>query len=326
MDKPGVHPPTGVALLHVGGARRHVARGTGGRPHRNRGGNRPGPPHLAGRPGLFLAQAPGRPPSGIRGRGARPRSNPLTATRQEGTPLPADGHGPGRPARLRVAMGRRGGATAAGPLGPPVVVFAHRHPGPRHSSRQGGFPAAAPPRRGPAPQPAGGGRLGTVEGRRRALEPIFPPGPGPGAAPRRGHGDHEGGGDRARRGVQVDHRGRPTAHAIAAGVPPAPTDGPLFGPPTHLYEGRMEGHTEPHQGVANEPGCTVPAGAGARTAHGPHTWGPPRPAQGVGHHGAAQRRGARPGAGAAAGALPADPHPTRGHVQPPRPPGVAAPR
>ena len=32
------------------------------------------------------------------------------------------------------------------------------------------------------------------------------------------------------------------------------------------------------------------------------------------------------GAGAAAGALPANPHPTRVHVQPPRPPGVAAPR
>ena len=85
----------------------------------------------------------------------------------------------------------------------------------------------------------------------------------------------------------------------------------------------MEGHTEPHQGVANEPGCTVPAGAGARTAHGPITWGPPRPAQGVGSHRAAHRRGARPGAGTAAGALPADPHPTRGHVPPPGPPGFA---
>ena len=124
----------------------------------------------------------------------------------------------------------------------------------------------------------GGGRLGTVEGRKGALEPLFPPGPGPGAAPRRGHGDRGMGGDRARHGVQVDHSGRPTAHAIAAGVPPPPTDGPLFGPPTRLYEGRVEGRTEPHQGVANEPGCTVPAGAGALTAHGPHTRGPPRPA------------------------------------------------
>ena len=100
VDHPGVHPPTGVALLHVGVARRHVAPGTGGRPHRDRGGNRPGPPHLAGRPGLPLAQAPGRPPSGTRGRGAQPRGNPPTAPRQEGTPLPADGHGPGGPARL----------------------------------------------------------------------------------------------------------------------------------------------------------------------------------------------------------------------------------
>ena len=65
---------------------------------------------------------------------------------------------------------------------------------------------------------------------------------------------------------------------------------------------------------------------GARTAHGPHTRGPPRPAQGVGSNGAAQRRGARPGAGAAAGALPADPHLARGHVQPPGSPGFAAPR
>ena len=43
----------------------------------------------------------------------------------------------------------------------------------------------------------------------------------------------------------------------------------------------MEGHAEPHQGVANEPGCTVPARTGARTAHSPHTRGPPRPAGGV---------------------------------------------
>ena len=118
-------------------------------------------------------------------RGAQPRGYPPTAPRQEGTPLPTDGHGPGRPARLPVAVERRGGATAAGPLGPPDVVFAHRHPGPCHSSRQGGFPAAAPPRRGSALQPAGGGGLGTFEGRGRAPEPLFPPGPGPGATPRR---------------------------------------------------------------------------------------------------------------------------------------------
>ena len=223
-------------------------------------------------------------------------------------------------------MRRRGGATAAGPPGPPVVVFAHGHPGPRHPSRQGSFPAAAPPQPGPAPQPAGGGGLAAVAGRGRALEPLFPPGLGPGATPRRGHGDRGMGGDHARHSVQVDHCGRPTAHAIAAGVPPPPTDGPLFCPPTRPYEGRMKGHTEPHQGVANEPGCTVPSGAGARKAHGPHTRGPPRRAQGVGSHGAAQRRGAGPGAGAAAGALPADPHPSRGHVQPPGPPGFAAPR
>ena len=151
------------------------------------------------------------------------------------------------------------------------------------------------------------------EGKGRS-SPYFPLVQGQALLHAEGMGTVEMGGDRARHGVQVDHSGRPTAHAIAAGVPPPPTDGPLFGPPTRLYEGRVEGHTEPHQGVANEPGCTVPAGAGARTAHGPHTRGPPRPAQGVSSHGAAQRRGAGPGAGAAAGALPADPHPTRGHI------------
>ena len=149
-------------------------------------------------------------PGGTSGRGAQPLGNPPTAPRQAGAPLPADGNGPGHPARLRVAMGRRGGATTAGPLDPPVVVLAHGHLGPRHPGRQGGFPAAAPPRRGPASQPAGGSRLGTVEGREGALEPLFPHGPRPGADPCRGHGDRRMGGDRARHGVQVDHGGRPT--------------------------------------------------------------------------------------------------------------------
>ena len=137
------------------------------------------------------------------------------------------------------------------------------------------WPCSAACRRG---RPGYGGR------KEAGVEPLFPSGPGPGAAPCRGHGGRGMGGRRARHGVQVGHRGRPTAHAIAAGVPAPPTDAPLFGPPTRLYEGRTEGHTEPHQGVANEPGCTVPAGAGARTAGGPDTRGPPRLAQGVGPH------------------------------------------
>ena len=203
----------------------------------------------------------------------------------------------------------------------PVGTLAHAT-----QAVKGGFPAETPPRRGPAPQPTGGGGLGTVEASRRAPEPVFPPGPGPGATPRRGHGECGMGGNCAKHGVQVDRCGRPATHAIATGVPPPPTGGPLLGPPTGPYKGRMEGNAWPHQGVADEPGCTVPAGAGARTAHGPHTRGPPRPAQGVGPHGAAHRRGARPGAGAAAGALPAGPHPAPGHVQPPGPPGFAAPR
>ena len=37
-------------------------------------------------------------------------------------------------------------------------------------------------------------------------------------------------GDRARHGIQFDHCGRPAAHAIATGVPPPPTGGPLLGP------------------------------------------------------------------------------------------------
>ena len=64
---------------------------------------------------------------------------------------------------------------------------------------------------------------------------------------------------------------------------------PSLAPPARLYKGRVEGRTEPHQGVADEPGYAVPAGTGARTAHGPHTRGPPRPTQGVGPHEAAQR-------------------------------------
>ena len=115
--------------------------------------------------------------------------------------------------------------------------------------------------------------MGTVEGRGRAPEPPFPPGPGPGATQRRGHGDRGMGGDRARHSVQVDHCGRPTAHAMSAGVPPPPTGGLLLGPPTRPYEGRMEGHTEPHQGVADVPGYlgTVHKQLTAPTPRVPHT-------------------------------------------------------
>ena len=290
-------PPAGVAPLHMGGACRHVAPGAGGHPHRHRGGNRPGPPCLADRPGFPMAQAPGRPPSGARGGGVQPRGNTPAALRQEGAPLPADRHGPGRPARLRVAMGRRGGATATGPLGRLAVVLTHGHPGPCRPSRQGGLPAATPPRRDPAPQPAGGSGLGTVEGGGRAPKPVFSPDARPGAA-RPGHGGRGMGGNRARHGMQVDHCGRPAAHAIATGVPLPPTGGPLLGPPPRPHKESVEGHAEPHQGVDDEPGWTVPTGAGVGGAHGPHARGPPRPAQGIGPYGTAHRRGAGPGTGA----------------------------
>ena len=242
-------------------------------------------------PGTLTPGQPARFSPGA-GPGAASQWHPRqrgSASRQPFSGTPTRGHATScrrarfsRPARLRVVVGRRVGATAAGLLGPPIVVFARGDPGPCHPGRQGGFPAAAPPRRGPALQPTDGSGLGTVKGRRRAPEPVFPPGPGPGATSRRGHGDRGMGGDRARHGMQVDRCGRPGTHEIAAGVPPPPTGDPPLGPPTRPYEGCMGGHAGPHQGVANEPGCTVPAGAAARRAHGPHTRGPPRPAQGAG--------------------------------------------
>ena len=71
--------------------------------------------------------------------------------------------------------------------------------------------------------------------------------------------------------MQVDHCGHPATHAIATGVPPPPTGSPPLGPPPRPHKGSVEGHAEPPQGVDDEPGCTVPARAGARAAHGPHT-------------------------------------------------------
>ena len=82
--------------------------------------------------------------------------------------------------------------------------------------------------------------------------------------------------------------------------------------------------SHPREWMTN-PSARCPPGAGARTAHGPQTWGPPRPAQGVGPYGTAHRRGAGPGAGTAAGGLPADPHPACGHVKLPGPPRFVAP-
>ena len=108
----------------------------------HRGGNRPGAPRLAGRPGLPLAQSPKRSPGGARGRGVQPRGDPSTTPRQEGAPLPADRYDPGCPARLRMEVGHRGGTTAGGPLDPPLLVLAHRCPGTCHPGHQRGLPAA----------------------------------------------------------------------------------------------------------------------------------------------------------------------------------------
>ena len=177
--------------------------------------------------------------------------------------------------------------------------------GPSHSHNSPAWPRSAACRRERPGYGAG-----------RGPSPYFFPGAGPGATPRRGHGDRGVGGNRARHGMQVDHCGRLAAHVIAIGVPPPPTGGPPLGPQPRPHKGSVDAHAEPPQGVDDEPGCTVPAWAGAQAAHGPDTRGPPLPAQGVGPYGTAHRRGGGPGAGAAPGALPADPHPASGHVRP----------
>ena len=90
-------------------------------------------------------------------------------------------------------------------------------PMPPKSSR--GLSTAPTPRRGSPPQPAGGGGLDTPAGGGRAPGPVLPPGAGPGAASRRGHGNRAVGGDRTQQGVQVGHFGSPATHAIATGLP-----------------------------------------------------------------------------------------------------------
>ena len=209
--------------------------------------------HLAPEDAPTGTSTPGQPAKITPGAGSRavsqwhPRQRG-SASRQPSNGMPTGGYATfcrqarsQPPRETPSGNGTQGRRNRCPALGPPVVVFANGHPCPRHSSRQGGFPAAAPPRRGPAPQPAGGGGLGMMEGRGRAPEPLFPPGPGPGPTPRRGHGDRGMGGDRARHGLQVHHCGRPTANAIAAGVPPPPTGGPPLGPPNTPLRGTYGG-------------------------------------------------------------------------------------
>ena len=243
VDRPGFHPTTGVAFLHMGSACCHVAPGTGGHSHGHRGGNGPGPPHLAGRPVLPLAQAPRRPPGGACGKRVQPRGNPPVTPRQEGAPLPADRYGPGRPARLMMHVGHGGGATTAGPLDPPTMVLARRRPGPCHASSQRDLPAAREPRRSRAPQPAGGGVLSTVARRERTCGPVLPPVAGTGIASRRGHLDRGMGGDRARHGVQMDNGCRSAIHAANTGVPTPSMSFPPFDPLPGPHTGRLEGPT-----------------------------------------------------------------------------------
>ena len=93
------------------------------------------------------------------------------------------------------------------------------------------------------------------------------------------------GGDCARHGVQTDNCCRPSTHAAATSVPPPSTSGPPFSPPPRCHTGCAEGPTEPPQGVDGDPGHTIPSGAGARPAHGPHASRPPCPAQSVSPYG-----------------------------------------
>ena len=210
--------------------------------------------------------------------------------------------------------GTRGGTTAAGLLYPLTMVLARRRPGPCHQSCQRALPAAPAPRLSPAPQPAGGGGLGTVVRGERKPEPVLPPVAGTGTASCRGHGDRGIGGHRAQHSVQMDNGSRPATHAAATDVPPPSTSGPPFGPLPRPHTGRVEGPTEPSQGMDGDPGHTIHTGAGARAPHNYHTRGLPGPAQGVGPYRTTHRRGAGPGTGAPTGALPAGPYPAGGHV------------
>ena len=150
--------------------------------------------------------------------------------------------------------GTRGGRNRCQTPGSSRYVLTHGHPGPCRPSRQGGLPTESTPRRGPAPQPAGGSGLDTVEGGGRAPEPEFSPAAGPGATPRRGQGARGVGGAPARHSMQVDHCGRPAALAIATGVSLPPTGGPPLGRRSRFHKGSVEGHAEPPQGVDDEPG------------------------------------------------------------------------
>ena len=139
------------------------------------------------------------------------------------------------------------------PWVPPAVVLTHGYPGPCRPSRRGDTPAAAPTRRDPAPQPAGGSRLGTVEGERRAPEPVFPPGQALLHA--------EGvGGNRTRHGVQVDKSDRPATHAVATGVPAPPTDGSFLGAPQRPHKEGWRAMLSHHRQWMTELGARCPPG------------------------------------------------------------------
>ena len=193
---------------------------------------------------------------------------------------------PAAPPDSELAMGRRGGATAAGPLlwYLPMGTLAHATKAVKGAFPQPLLPGMALLRS----LQAGAAWVRWREGGGRS-SPYFPLVQGQALLHAEGMGTVEW-------GAIVPG----TACRWITAAAPQPMRSPpacqrllrmvsSLAPQTRLNEGRMEGHTEPHQGVANEPGCTVPAGAGAPTAHGPHTRGPPRPARGVGSHGAVQR-------------------------------------
>ena len=256
MNHPDVHPSTGVAVLHMGGARRHVAPGTRGRPHRQRGGNRPGPPRLANRPGFPLAQAPGLPLSGARSGGAQPPGNPPAAPRhcdKRARHFLQTGSVPAAPPDSEW----RWDAGGAQPRPDPGVLLLWYLP-------MGTLAHAAQAVKGAFPQPLLPGvallrglQAGVAWVRWREEDgrpsPYFPLLQSQALLQDNDMGTAECGAivpDTACRWTTV---APPATHAITTGVPLPPTGGPLLGPHPRPHKGSVEGHAKPPQGVDDKP-------------------------------------------------------------------------
>ena len=113
-------------------------------------------------------------------------------------------------------------------------------------------------------------------------------------------------------------RSPPACHRLLRAVP-------SLAPHQALTKGIWRAMLSHRREWMTNPGARCPPRPVLEQLTAPKTRGPPRPAQGAGPYGTAHRRGAGPSAGASAGALPADPHPACRYIQPPGPPGIAAP-